>query len=340
MGSANSMEYHTKEYENPLVFERSREPDIVEITFQLTVNRSGTGVTFVPDVSMRDGDINFNPFVKQKQMCADEERIACLLYAHVHYRKNTTGVDLPVLIQNLFSLPRGSDLQTGVPERAPRTPLDEGVIHTDDTNILLFPVAADTNTMNSEGIEVYRSRTPESACTKWAGMDAAFAEPSLTPPPPPPPDASKGKEEDEAEAEEAPSPAEDTTPEFFPDAHAFMRALRVHMKSLGYTEKSWSQSRQDGHHTHCIPKAMANNVRRLMNNTFFAKRRYTTFENTSVSIRVDAETQQKLDERWFDALKDPATPRPVIQVFMSLSLLRFGKGRPKMKIITLKMEGV
>ena len=328
MGSGGSIEIKVAEYQNPLVHERPEQPPIVEVMFQLAVDASGTRVIVVPDESMQDGNARYNPFLRLKQEYEEAGQVVCLEHVHVHQMKNTTGCDLTVSIKELFSLPREHALVSGCPESPPR--LDEGRPHPDLTNKLEFAVPANANQFIHAGVRVYKKRVGDGMYEKWAGMDRAFDDPVETAPPP-----AEGAEEEEEEALDPPPLPE---VEVFQDAHALIRALRMYGPSMNYPEGSWTSKKgPDGQIKHKVPSHMAADVRRKMRNTFFQNRRYTTFHNTNVSVNVPIEVQEQLNERWLAKLQNPSASRPVIQAFLSLTLLAFGEGDHKMNVIRLTL---
>lgn len=321
MGSSQSVLYRSHEYENQLV-DSVPSKVTVDVAFQLAPNREQTGVVFVSDSGLRDASGKCNPFLMLKRAYEDRDnRTGCLLSVSLEYRKNTTGFKVDVVIDDVFSLRAGASLGSGVPHGVSQLD-DGGDIHTDDTNRLEFPVSS-TIPLNSEvdhdKATLYTSLVPLAQYKMWAGMDNAFK---------PPPLESDGDDGDSGG---------DAPVELFPDAHPLIRALRIHRVSMGYSASSWKQHCANDRHLHLLPSDMASTVRRHMNNTIFAKRRYTTFNSTSIALEVTDEVQRALDIKWSKRLRDGECAQPVVHVTFSLTLVTFGEGEAMMKVITTEM---
>ena len=325
MGSVHPVELKVREYENPLVFEQADQPPMVEMEFQLALDPEGKNVVVVPDQAMiEEGTQRFNPFQHIKAGLEERGRVACVERIHVHQMKNTSNVQLTVRVDRLFSMPADHAFVSGCPDGQV---LDAENPHTDDTNVMVFSVGARCNRFIPTGIRVYSKRVGDGEYRKWAGMDAAFE-------PPPKRQVEEDIDIDTGEVSTTVLPV--PTCEVLPDPHAMVRAIRMYIPSA---EKQWKTTLNTKQVLiHSIPCAQTDEIRRLMNNTFFAKRRYTTFHETGVSLVIDNGIQQQLNEAWLERLREPTCPRPVIQVIVSVSMLTFGKGDPIMNVVQLTLE--
>lgn len=327
MGSAHPVEAQVARYENALVHERPDHPPVVEISFQAALDASQARVILVPDDSLLDGGGGrVNPFLELKRECDEMRRVACIEHIHVHQMKNSTGCEMTLRIDNLFSMPPDHRFESGVP-RDPRQVVEDRP-HPDTTNELVFTVPANHGKFNAQGIRVYKKRVSDGNYERWAGMDYALQNPS----PPPPSEDCEGEDED---AKQRPSESGSSEFEIFYENHPFMRALRMYKTSLRLTDQSWTTKKDaKGRLVNKVPREVVKAVRQKMYTTFLAHRRYTTFHASRVSIDVDPDLQTQLNDRWLDHLRNnPSAPRPIVQIIMSLTMLTFGEGEELVNII-------
>jgi hypothetical protein len=329
MGSAHPVRVAVAEYENPLIVNQESEVHMVDMMFQLALDDKRRNVTIVPDQSMvEEGSYRYNPFLKLKQELSSRQRVACVERVYVHQLKNTTDVQVTVRIDQFFSMPPDHPLKCGCPAQVPSDGSSKP--HADDTNRLVFDVAGQCSQFTSQGIKVYTKRVGDGQYHKWAGMDAAFAVPAEAP-----------IREQVADSEDG---SETITikvmPEcdfdVLPDAHAMVRAMRMYMPEAEVQWKTTLNAKGDP--VHRVPITQTKEIRRRMNSTFFAQRRYTTFNGTNVYLALTPEAQAELNAKWLEKLKDVTQPRPVVQAILSVSMIAFGKGEPEMNVVQLKLE--